>query len=153
MFQGSSFLTRFSSFQIEQNPFVGFVAIAIAVICSGFAGKTPHRWNLVLLIWIHIALTRLPVWVLRLCGPGVYFEKVLKSSDTSLWVRNIQMYISGIAVTLFGVYVTDAANVMEKGFFFGYTPWVCFVVCKWPTTHAGTCLRKSLSMPSLSYSC
>ncbi|CAL8233934.1 unnamed protein product [Boreogadus saida] len=82
--------------QIEQNPFLGFVAIAIAVICSGFA--------------------------------GVYFEKVLKSSDTSLWVRNIQMYISGIAVTLFGVCVTDGAKVVEKGFFFGYTPWVCFVV-------------------------
>uniref|UniRef100_A0AAQ5Z176 Solute carrier family 35 member A1 n=1 Tax=Amphiprion ocellaris TaxID=80972 RepID=A0AAQ5Z176_AMPOC len=58
----------------------------------------------------------------------VYFEKVLKSSDTSLWVRNIQMYLSGIVVTLIGVYVTDGEKVLEKGFFFGYTPWVCFVV-------------------------
>ncbi|XP_076023718.1 CMP-sialic acid transporter [Genypterus blacodes] len=82
--------------QIEQNPVVGFIAIAVAVICSGFA--------------------------------GVYFEKVLKSSDTSLWVRNIQMYLSGILVTLVGVYMTDGENVLEKGFFFGYTPWVCFVV-------------------------
>ncbi|XP_066544336.1 CMP-sialic acid transporter [Amia ocellicauda] len=82
--------------QVEQNPILGFVAIAIAVLCSGFA--------------------------------GVYFEKVLKSSDTSLWVRNIQMYLSGILVTLAGVYMSDAANVVEKGFFFGYTPWVCFVI-------------------------
>ncbi|XP_030577372.1 CMP-sialic acid transporter [Archocentrus centrarchus] len=82
--------------QIEQNPFVGFVAIAVAVLCSGFA--------------------------------GVYFEKVLKSSDTSLWVRNIQMYLSGIVVTLIGVYMTDGEKVLEKGFFFGYTPWVCAVV-------------------------
>ncbi|KAM4600529.1 CMP-sialic acid transporter [Polymixia lowei] len=82
--------------QIEQNPFLGFVAIAVAVLCSGFA--------------------------------GVYFEKVLKSSDTSLWVRNIQMYLSGIVVTLAGVYVTDGDKVLEKGFFFGYTPYVCFVV-------------------------
>ncbi|XP_074542007.1 CMP-sialic acid transporter [Halichoeres trimaculatus] len=82
--------------QVEQNPLVGFIAIAIAVLCSGFA--------------------------------GVYFEKVLKSSDTSLWVRNIQMYISGILVTLIGVFVNDGDKVMEKGFFFGYTPWVCFVV-------------------------
>ncbi|TDH00586.1 hypothetical protein EPR50_G00189940 [Perca flavescens] len=82
--------------QIEQSPFVGFVAIAIAVICSGFA--------------------------------GVYFEKVLKSSDTSLWVRNIQMYLSGIVVTLIGVFMNDGEKVLEKGFFFGYTPWVCFVV-------------------------
>ncbi|XP_068609598.1 CMP-sialic acid transporter [Brachionichthys hirsutus] len=82
--------------QIEQNPLVGFMAIAVAVLCSGFA--------------------------------GVYFEKVLKSSDTSLWVRNIQMYLSGIVVTLIGVYVNDGDEVLEKGFFFGYTPWVCFVV-------------------------
>lgn len=82
--------------QVEQNPFLGFVAIAVAVLCSGFA--------------------------------GVYFEKVLKSSDTSLWVRNIQMYLSGIGITLIGVYITDGAQVIEKGFFFGYTPWVCFVV-------------------------
>lgn len=82
--------------QVEQNPFLGFVAIAVAVLCSGFA--------------------------------GVYFEKVLKSSDTSLWVRNIQMYLSGIVITLIGVYITDGPQVIEKGFFFGYTPWVCFVV-------------------------
>ncbi|XP_041831301.1 CMP-sialic acid transporter [Melanotaenia boesemani] len=82
--------------QIEQNPLIGFIAIAVAVLCSGFA--------------------------------GVYFEKVLKSSDTSLWVRNIQMYLSGIVVTLIGVYMNDGDKVLEKGFFFGYTPWVCFVV-------------------------
>ncbi|KAF4099162.1 CMP-sialic acid transporter [Onychostoma macrolepis] len=82
--------------QVEQNPFLGFMAIAVAVLCSGFA--------------------------------GVYFEKVLKSSDTSLWVRNIQMYLSGIVVTLIGVFVTDGAQVLEKGFFYGYTPWVCLVI-------------------------
>ncbi|XP_066533807.1 CMP-sialic acid transporter [Hoplias malabaricus] len=82
--------------QVEQNPLVGFVAVAVAVLCSGFA--------------------------------GVYFEKVLKSSDVSLWVRNIQMYMSGIVVTLLGVVVNDGTQVMEKGFFYGYTPSVCFVI-------------------------
>uniref|UniRef100_A0A8C2F3C2 Solute carrier family 35 member A1 n=1 Tax=Cyprinus carpio TaxID=7962 RepID=A0A8C2F3C2_CYPCA len=67
--------------------------------------------------------------LVTLClGSGVYFEKVLKSSDTSLWVRNIQMYLSGIVVTLIGVFMTDGAQVLEKGFFYGYTPWVCLVV-------------------------
>ncbi|KAK7810962.1 hypothetical protein U0070_024299 [Myodes glareolus] len=71
---------------VEQNPLLGFCAIAIAVLCSGFA--------------------------------GVYFEKVLKSSDTSLWVRNIQMYLSGIAVTLVGAYLSDGVGIKEKGFFY-----------------------------------
>ncbi|XP_042299201.1 CMP-sialic acid transporter isoform X2 [Sceloporus undulatus] len=83
-------------YQMEQSPLIGFGAIAIAVLCSGFA--------------------------------GVYFEKVLKSSDTSLWVRNIQMYLSGIVVTLVGVYMSDGAQVMEKGFFYGYTHYVWFVI-------------------------
>ncbi|KAM5163316.1 CMP-sialic acid transporter [Mantella aurantiaca] len=82
--------------QIEQNHLVGIVAVAIAVLCSGFA--------------------------------GVYFEKVLKSSDTSLWVRNIQMYISGIIVTLACVFISDGEGIMEKGFFYGYNYLVCFVI-------------------------
>lgn len=41
------------------------------------------------------------------------------------------MYLSGIVITLIGVYMTDGERVMEKGFFFGYTPWVFFVVCKY----------------------
>ncbi|XP_074043227.1 CMP-sialic acid transporter isoform X1 [Macrotis lagotis] len=81
---------------VEQNPLLGFGAIAVAVLCSGFA--------------------------------GVYFEKVLKSSDTSLWVRNIQMYLSGIVVTLAAVYMSDGGDVIEKGFFYGYTYYVWFVI-------------------------
>uniref|UniRef100_A0A8C5QVS5 Solute carrier family 35 member A1 n=1 Tax=Leptobrachium leishanense TaxID=445787 RepID=A0A8C5QVS5_9ANUR len=82
--------------QVEQNPFLGFGAVAVAVLCSGFA--------------------------------GVYFEKVLKSSDTSLWVRNIQMYLSGIVVTLAVVLLTDGPQVIEKGFFYGYNLLVWIVV-------------------------
>ena len=85
--------------------------------------QTWHWWQLVSIL---LVLTCVPALV-----SGVYFEKVLKSSDTSLWVRNIQMYLSGIVVTLMGVFMKDGENVLEKGFFFGYTPWVCFVVCKY----------------------
>ncbi|XP_018120938.1 CMP-sialic acid transporter [Xenopus laevis] len=82
--------------QIEQNYLLGIGAVAIAVLCSGFA--------------------------------GVYFEKVLKSTDTSLWVRNIQMYLSGILVTALGVYISEGAQVMEKGFFYGYSFLVWIVI-------------------------
>lgn len=47
------------------------------------------------------------------------------------------MYLSGIAVTLLGVYTAEGAQVMEKGFLYGYTPYVWFVICKywvWPQT-------------------
>lgn len=41
------------------------------------------------------------------------------------------MYLSGIVLTLLGVYVSDGAQVLEKGFFYGYTYYVWFVICKY----------------------
>lgn len=41
------------------------------------------------------------------------------------------MYISGIIVTLAGVFLSDREGVMEKGFFYGYNYLVWFVVCKY----------------------
>lgn len=40
-----------SVIQVEQNPFLGFVAIAVAVLCSGFAGIV---CSVVLLVDSHI---------------------------------------------------------------------------------------------------
>lgn len=38
------------------------------------------------------------------------------------------MYLSGIAVTLAGTYLSDGAEIKEKGFFYGYTYYVWFVI-------------------------
>lgn len=52
---------------------------------------------------------------------GVYFEKVLKGSSASLWVRNIQLSFYSVFPALFlGVLWKDGAKISEKGFFFGY---------------------------------
>lgn len=59
---------------------------------------------------------------------GVYFEKILKGSRTSLWIRNVQM---GLPSTIFAyctVYMKDAPAVAKFGFFGGYTPIVWTVV-------------------------
>jgi len=52
---------------------------------------------------------------------GVYFEKVLKGSNTSLWIRNIQLSVWSLIPALFiGVIWMDGQEIMEKGFFVGY---------------------------------
>jgi UDP-sugar transporter A1/2/3 len=51
---------------------------------------------------------------------GVYFEKILKGSSTTLWVRNIQMGISATLFAFVGVYLSESEQVLSKGFFFGY---------------------------------
>ena len=55
---------------------------------------------------------------------GVYFEKILKTSDVSVWIRNIQLGLFGIVVGIITMYLSDGAEVKAKGFFYGYTPMV-----------------------------
>lgn len=59
---------------------------------------------------------------------GVYFEMLLKGSKTSLWVRNIQMGISSIVLSLVSVLVKDWIPVTQKGFFYGYNGVVVAVI-------------------------
>jgi solute carrier family 35 (UDP-sugar transporter), member A1/2/3 len=59
---------------------------------------------------------------------GIYFEKILKGSKTSLWMRNIQMGISSTILATISVYVSDSEAVGTNGFFFGYTNTVIAVI-------------------------
>jgi solute carrier family 35 (UDP-sugar transporter), member A1/2/3 len=51
---------------------------------------------------------------------GVYFEKILRNSNISLWVRNLQLSFLGAIFSIFTVYTYDGKNVNEFGFFYGY---------------------------------
>ncbi|KAL7546056.1 hypothetical protein ACHAWF_009397 [Thalassiosira exigua] len=59
---------------------------------------------------------------------GVYFEKILKGSDVSLWMRNVQMGVPSMFLALATVFAEDAAEVSRKGFFVGYSPTVAAVI-------------------------
>ncbi|XP_077319391.1 UDP-galactose translocator isoform X1 [Lithobates pipiens] len=59
---------------------------------------------------------------------GVYFERILKGSSASVWLRNIQLGIFGTALGLLAMWQQDGAAVAERGFFFGYTPLVWCVI-------------------------
>ncbi|XP_017297521.1 UDP-galactose translocator isoform X2 [Kryptolebias marmoratus] len=59
---------------------------------------------------------------------GVYFEKILKGSAASVWVRNVQLGIFGTALGLLGLWWNDGGAVAERGFLFGYTGMVWCVI-------------------------
>ena len=61
--------------------------------------------------------------VFALCG-GVALVLKCGRSRGSLWARNIQMSLSSMFFTLLFVFLNDRGEVLSKGFFFGYTPWV-----------------------------
>ena len=59
---------------------------------------------------------------------GIYFEKILKSTSQSIFVRNIQLGVIGIFAGLAGVLISDGVAVKANGFFFGYDVFVWIVV-------------------------
>lgn len=59
---------------------------------------------------------------------GIYFEKILKGSDVSVWVRNVQLSFLSIPLGVMTSLVNDYSNVTEKGFFHGYDAYVWYLV-------------------------
>lgn len=59
---------------------------------------------------------------------GVYFEKVLKGSTASVWLRNVQLGLFGSILAFIGAYMKEGAELSEKGFLFGYNNLVWAVV-------------------------
>ncbi|KAJ8278927.1 hypothetical protein COCON_G00059930 [Conger conger] len=51
---------------------------------------------------------------------GVYFEKILKETKQSVWIRNIQLGMFGMVFGLMGMLVYDGDRVRESGMFQGY---------------------------------
>lgn len=61
---------------------------------------------------------------------GVYFEKILKGTEESIWIRNIQLGIFGMIFGALTMYFYDGAEIKTKGFLFGYTNivWIAVTV-------------------------
>lgn len=59
---------------------------------------------------------------------GVYFEKILKGSSVTLWVRNIQMGLPSVIISFIGVFMKDLDTVMSKGMLVGFSPLVWTVI-------------------------
>lgn len=59
---------------------------------------------------------------------GVYLEKILKQSDTSIWMRNIQLGLFGAVLAFIGAMGQDGAKIQEAGFMQGYSPLVWGVI-------------------------
>ncbi|XP_053202733.1 UDP-N-acetylglucosamine transporter-like [Panonychus citri] len=51
---------------------------------------------------------------------GVYFEKILKKGDQSLWIRNFQLSFISSIIALINALVQDHSTISSLGFFHGY---------------------------------
>ncbi len=58
---------------------------------------------------------------------GVFFEKVLKTTAASIWVRNIQLALIGIVISTIAMYIRDGEAIERYGIYKGYD-WVVWTV-------------------------
>lgn len=59
---------------------------------------------------------------------GIYFEKILKGSSISIWMRNVQLSVISIPAGLVHAAVKDWNSLMDNGFFFGYNYFIIYLV-------------------------
>merc|ERR1712183_495536 len=59
---------------------------------------------------------------------GVYFEKILKGSDISVWMRNVQLALLSVPLGFISSYLADGDKIAANGFFHGYDNFVWFTV-------------------------
>ncbi|KAI8638879.1 nucleotide-sugar transporter-domain-containing protein [Parasitella parasitica] len=59
---------------------------------------------------------------------GCYFEKILKTSSTSMWIRNIQLGLCGASFSFIGMIASDFSSIRKQGMFQGYNALTWFVV-------------------------
>lgn len=59
---------------------------------------------------------------------GIYFEKILKGSDISVWMRNVQLSLLSLPFGLITSFINDGESLRKQGFFFGYDLFVYYLV-------------------------
>ncbi|XP_017103635.2 UDP-N-acetylglucosamine transporter [Drosophila bipectinata] len=59
---------------------------------------------------------------------GIYFEKILKGAEISVWMRNVQLSLLSIPFGLLTCFVNDAGRIYDRGFFHGYDVFVWYLV-------------------------
>lgn len=61
---------------------------------------------------------------------GIYFEKILKGSNVSVWMRNIQLSLLSLPFGMIACFIYDHKGVSTNGFFNGYDAFVWFLVAQ-----------------------
>lgn len=85
------------------------------------SGATDRTWSLSMLSTSQVMGVAAVVTACFSSGfAGVYFEKILKNTQQTLWIRNIQLGVFGLLFGLLGVLLYDLNSVKQAGFFQGY---------------------------------
>lgn len=115
--------------QLLKTQWVSLITLVIGVVLVQLAqSEEKHRSNGGVeqskLIGVTAALT-----ACFLSGfAGIYFEKILKGSDITVWMRNIQLSLCSIPFGLLTCFVYDRVEIHRNGFFYGYDKFIHYLI-------------------------
>lgn len=103
--------------------FILFVGVsAVQLQPENKKAKPTHEQNAIL------GLTAVLISCVLSGFAGVYFEKILKGTKETIWLRNVQLGAFGVIVGLLTVYTKDRSAAVTNGFFYGYDYLVWIVI-------------------------
>ncbi|XP_020716826.1 UDP-N-acetylglucosamine transporter isoform X2 [Ceratitis capitata] len=59
---------------------------------------------------------------------GIYFEKILKGADISVWMRNVQLSLLSIPFGILTCFINDGRQISNVGFFHGYDLFIWYLI-------------------------
>lgn len=59
---------------------------------------------------------------------GIYFEKILKGANISIWMRNVQLSLLSLPFGAITCLLNDGKELSNKGFFHGYDYFVWYLI-------------------------
>nr|XP_041631114.1 UDP-N-acetylglucosamine transporter isoform X1 [Drosophila kikkawai] len=95
---------------------------AVAATAASAAAAGAPEQNRMLGLWAALGACFLSGFA------GIYFEKILKGAEISVWMRNVQLSLLSIPFGLLTCFVNDAGRIYDHGFFNGYDLFVWYLV-------------------------
>ncbi|XP_067641769.1 UDP-N-acetylglucosamine transporter [Eurosta solidaginis] len=89
---------------------------------GGKAQKSGPEQNRLLGLWAALGACFLSGFA------GIYFEKILKGADISVWMRNVQLSLLSIPFGVITCFVNDGRQIMKDGFFLGYDLFIWYLI-------------------------
>eukprot|EP00834_Sanchytrium_tribonematis_P000330 NODE_6_length_70510_cov_1.054395.p35 type:complete len:264 gc:universal NODE_6_length_70510_cov_1.054395:67101-67892(+) len=110
--------------KLSMQKWIALIILTVGVACVQYKGDSTNNEKGNSTIGFMAVLTACMLSGLA----GVYFEKVLKTTKTSLWVRNIQLSAWSLIPASFGCIFVDGAAIKNEGFFVNYTHWTIWAI-------------------------
>ena len=123
IFRIFNFYKAFNSYSLFQSQWISLVLLIIGVAMVQLSDAKEQNVNIENQSRVKGFVAAISACFLSGLA-GVYFEKILKGSNVSVWMRNVQLSSLSVPFGIIAVYFKHGDAIAQNGFFFGYDAFV-----------------------------